>query len=579
MAVVGQFSGGVVLGSSINTPALKASLADVLASFPFFAGRAYFADDGSLDVRYPQPGAAPGSADVSSTSATTSSTIAAGPPGPTDSGGTYGARFVAASTSATLAEVLAALQGGGRHAAVLQSPWGLVPGLMPPHDLDALVQGQWPLAGGLVLHLRGGGAVLWVGAHHGLADFESLQLLAGHWAAAYNTRLALVSGDSSGSAASGGAAAAGGKAGAAADVQGGGAGACHDYTALLPERLRRPFMDGEAVDALADWAPPAPGLPPRREVVEGGRWSGLSVTAKAVWHMMWRGGGVQARCLRVSGLRLAELKAQASQELAAEAKVGAEAAAGAGTGAGTGSSQDAAKPVEWISTNDALVGRLMQVLHSRVRLRRRHPVSCFMAVEMRRRQEPTGERVQLPAAQVGNLTYSARLEGLRPAEMSLGALAAAMRRELLYHVWPQFRGCLARTAAALTAVGPKGLVWGFCAERDLHENIFAPEGPLNLTCWDVDYSLWQFGPTPPLAFIPPSTELGPSVICIVPEPPSQRQGQGQQSGQQQGQGSQESKDRGSQGGKASCGVVLMMSMHNAVWKQLDAEGVDLATAI
>lgn len=51
-----------------------------------------------------------------------------------------------------------------------------------------------------------------------------------------------------------------------------------------------------------------------------------------------------------------------------------------------------------------------QVLHSRVRLRRRHPVSCFMAVEMRRRQEPTGERVQLPAAQVGNLTYSARLE-------------------------------------------------------------------------------------------------------------------------------------------------------------------------
>lgn len=44
MAVVGQFSGGVVLGSSINTPALKASLADVLASFPFFAGRAYFAD-------------------------------------------------------------------------------------------------------------------------------------------------------------------------------------------------------------------------------------------------------------------------------------------------------------------------------------------------------------------------------------------------------------------------------------------------------------------------------------------------------------------------------------------------------
>lgn len=166
------------------------------------------------------------------------------------------------------------------------------------------------------------------------------------------------------------------------------------------------------LQALADWAPPAPGLPPRREVVEGGRWSGLSVTAKAVWHMMWRGGGVQvrrgavegavhlrtgaqqvltlslktgrclslhaieagaphssllrcallqARCLRVSGLRLAELKAQASQELAAEAKVGAEAAAGAGTGAGTGSSQDAAKPVEWISTNDALVGRLMQV--------------------------------------------------------------------------------------------------------------------------------------------------------------------------------------------------------------------------
>ncbi|KAG2433821.1 hypothetical protein HXX76_008178 [Chlamydomonas incerta] len=572
MSVVGQFSGGIVMRHTINTPALKAALADVLAVLPFFAGRAYFADDGSLDVSYPLPGPPSSSAELGN-----SANVPAGP--------VYGARFAAASTSASLSDVMAALEGDGGRARVLQSPWGLVPGLMPPHDLDALVQGQWPLAGGLVLHLRGGGAVLWVGAHHGLADFESLQVLAGHWAAAYNARVVDGQTGGRGSSGSGAAAAAGARAGAGAgpvqDALGAGP---RSYLELLPEQLRQPFMDGEAVDALADWAPPAAGLPPRREVVAGGRWSGLGVVGKALWHMVWRGGGVSARCLRVSGSRLAELKAQATRELAAARAAAGPAAGPAAAGpaaAGTAAAGPAAagasreaeaddKPVEWVSTNDALVARLMQVLHSRVPLRRRHPVSCFMAADMRRRQEPTGERVQLPAAQVGNLTYSARLENLRPADMSLGALAAAMRRELLYHLWPQFRGCLARTAAALAAVGPKRLVWGFCAERDLHENIFAPEGPINLTNWDVDYSLWQFGPSPPLAFIPPSAELGPSVICVVPEPPPESlQHPQQQSQGQQGQGK----------GSAGRGVVLMLSMHNAAWRQLDAAGVDLATAI
>ncbi|PNH11766.1 hypothetical protein TSOC_001365 [Tetrabaena socialis] len=526
MATVGQFGGGVLFERTLDTPLLKAALAQALASMPFLVGRLGFLEDGRLDIRCTNAGA----------------------------------RFVAASTSSTLQQLRQAL-AAAPYARALANPWSAY---WPPRGIDAVVQQQWPLVAGFVLHLSGGGTALWLAAHHCVADFESLQTLAAHWSAAYNAALqarqasaalapsavpapapaAVPAPEGSGPAAAAGSGASG------AEVV--------SYAAFLPEGRRAPAMGAAEVEALATQGPPPPpGLPPRREMAEATALSGLTLLWWApagslglpqpqryvMLHMVWRGGGVEARTAHVSAQRLAQLKAQASAELAQAPGGGCGVDGGSGPGDASGSrAERSSSAVEWVSTNDALVGRLLQVLHA-LPLRRATPVSCFVSADMRRRLAPP-----LPASRVGNLVYSVRLEGLRPGGMRLAELAAAVRHSLTHHVVPQFRGCLARARGVIARVAPRGVLFSFCLEPAKEENIFAPEGPINLTRWDVDFGLWQFGGAAPLAFLP-LAELGPCIVTLYPAAP----------------------------GKG--GLEVLLSMHRAAWRQLDAMCGDFSAAI
>lgn len=66
------------------------------------------------------------------------------------------------------------------------------------------------------------------------------------------------------------------------------------------------------------------------------------------------------------------------------------------------------------------------MIHS-LPLRRPHTVSLFMSADMRRRMQPPPPA---GAGQLGNLSYSVQLGPLRPYEMSLGALAGQLRRNI-----------------------------------------------------------------------------------------------------------------------------------------------------
>lgn len=149
---------------------------------------------------------------------------------------------------------------------------------------------------GFLLHLSGGGCVLWVCAHHGLADFETLQHVAGRWAGCYNARLEQWESHL-----------------AAIGVDP--ALPCHGSSrptpyAELRQQQQQP-ADGAGrgkalagrppaarlcaadVDAHLDPSPPPPGLPPRDEWAVAGPFSGLAVMGKALYHMQLLGGGVE----------------------------------------------------------------------------------------------------------------------------------------------------------------------------------------------------------------------------------------------------------------------------------------------
>ncbi|KAG2484277.1 hypothetical protein HYH03_016921 [Edaphochlamys debaryana] len=536
MAYAGQFGGGVVFGETLNTPRLKEALALALDTMPFFAGRLTFLQDGRLDLAL--NGA--------------------------------GARFVAASTATTLPELQEAL----RTRPYPRYPCGPGPWapMWPPHDVAALVRDQWPMAAGYVLHLSGGGSALWVAANHVMADFESLQTLAAHWSAAYNHLCRLT---------------ANGQPSQSSTVKkapGGGHGPAGTqaprpvYEELVEPARRGPVpigadaLEGMAAGEEEQAAAAAAGTPVRRpEVAEAKWWSGLALGAYVWYHLFRRGGGVEVRSAAIPAARLAQLKAAATADLAAPApgtavRAGAAprpaaapaAAAAAASGSAAAGPAAGAAPVAWVSTNDALLGRLMQVLHS-LPTRRGTPLAAFFAADMRRRLRPA-----LPPALLGNVFYSARAEGLRPGEQGLGQVAASVR-QALGHLEPQFRAALTRTAAALARVGPCRLVFAFCLERQAQENIFAPEGPLNTTRWDVDFRLWQFGPSPLLAFLP-AANLAASVILMHPEPPPP-------------EGSSERGKAGPAGGARAEDLVLHCCMHRVLWAELDETGKDLAAAL
>ncbi|GLC45748.1 hypothetical protein PLESTM_001773800 [Pleodorina starrii] len=524
-----------------------------------------------------------------------------------------GARLLVASTTAALEEAAAALpprQQQGPGAAVMLSPSGAY---ALPSQVETIRKEQLPLCTVYLLHLSGGGSLLAVTAWHGMTDFEGLQTFVAHLSAAYNAELATrdnpqatrttggggdshrCTASSSGvnnPAAEGPAAAPSAALGpqtappvppaasaaAAAAAPGGPAPARHG---------RRGFYAPAAADALAEVDLP-PGLPPRESMVAVPDWKGPFVWLNTWYQVLVRGGGVEGRMMWIPSQRLAELKAAATWELrrgrreSGDGGVGGGAASGsgsggsggdggdggnggnggAGAGAAVGGGGDPEVDVEWVSTRDCLAARLAQLLHA-LPLRQRRPTSLFVMADMRPRLQPP-----LPASQLGNFSWGARVGGVRPSQMGLGQLAARVRtaisRDLVPHYWR-----LARELKQLTAVHPaRQLASELYLRTNPYECFLAPEGPLIFNDWRVRYDIWQFGPEPPLAFTPAYPGLSPNILLTYPPPP--RAAATTAGGGGCGDGD---------GGDGE-GLCLYGTLHGAVWRQLDwATGGDLVAAV
>ncbi|EFJ43082.1 hypothetical protein VOLCADRAFT_96767 [Volvox carteri f. nagariensis] len=413
-----------------------------------------------------------------------------------------------------------------------------------PRSADDIVKQQLPLATVLLVHLYGGGALLVPTAYHGLVDFEGLQTFVSHLSVAYNALLAKRSSSTSTGV---GVGQVGGD-----SRDDGGFGSGYDKSGSSTNRnngdnlstsnndknrdgsstsnnirstrnsssiIRRGFFAPEAVERLCETNRLRPGSNPREAMAVLSKWSGPLALLRILYQLFVRGGGVEIRSYWIPPDRLADLKHAATQQL----KKGM---------------------VEWVSTRDCLAARLMQP-------------SMFMLViaNLRPRVRPP-----LPDSQLGNHIWGARVDCVRPSEMELGEVAARVRLALTRDLPAQY--CeIVRQMKMLTAVhAARQLITELIITRDPYKCLVAPEGPIMVNEWRVQYDLWQFGPEPPFAFnpvIPPG--LSPNLVCSYPAAPH-------------GGGS------GSSGGTG--GLFLMVSLHRAVWRQLDAvTGGDLVGAL
>ncbi|KAG2500594.1 hypothetical protein HYH03_001362 [Edaphochlamys debaryana] len=506
----GCSAGAVLLRQAVDSGALRGALAEALAALPGFAGRLVLREDGGMfDL------------------------------GCTDEG----ARLLEGRTdSVSVQQVLDEMAAAPYSAAGLWDPW---PELSLPPGPEAIAQQRLPLASVLLLRLSCGGCLLALSAYHAVADFEALQTFAAHLAAAYNARLRSPQQREGAAARAGvevptagrGEEQAGLTPRARGSDDGGGSNAAPPLTAPPPDRLGARF-EPTAVEALAAPGPPPPGVPPRSlDSMSHLRaaWPlppGLAarvVAARAAYHGRYRGGGVEGRLLTVPAERLAALKARAVAELAEERARDGPGGELAG--------------VDWVSTNDALAARLLQLLHA-LPLRRARPMHAFLAANMRRRLQPP-----LPRALLGNALGAALLEGMRPAELSLGRLAGLLRRELAERTAAHYQMSVHQVGSVVRQYGSSGLMMSMAlSPGDVTRCNLAPEGPVVLVHWDVDHGLWQFGPERPLAFLPLSGTPANTVRYLA-----------------------------SPGGG---GVALGVWLHRLAWAQLDeATGGDLAAAL
>ncbi|KAG2446199.1 hypothetical protein HXX76_000792 [Chlamydomonas incerta] len=380
---------------SLVAPLLQAALEDAVTDLPWFAGRLVTIKGGrEFDVACCNSGA----------------------------------RLLVASTPATLAEVAAVLRSSAAFpvpgCASILNPY---PPMLLPVDTDAIVRQKLPLAAVLLLHLRGGGALLLVSAYHGIVDFEALQSLAAHLSAAYNRRLAAWQ-----QQAEAGDLLLGQQTAAGVGVRPPGPPpAANPRTGAFfhPHWAADVLAAAEAAEVAA--APAATGAgthpPPAPPAAGGGAAPARPENyvmaqprqmAAVVFHyireVFVRGGGLEGRVVRVPAARLEQLKEQANRELQ-EQRQGQEleggrielhassggAAAGPHAGgqpppppsaepqsqqkaAGRNGSGGAVGAATWVSARDAASARITQLLHA-LPVRRQGPMILLQIANMRGR--------------------------------------------------------------------------------------------------------------------------------------------------------------------------------------------------
>ncbi|KAG2446201.1 hypothetical protein HXX76_000794 [Chlamydomonas incerta] len=359
-------------------------------------------------------------------------------------------------------------------------------------------------------------------------------------------------------------------------------------TASVEEPRPAPMQKGAAlradeVEALAVEGPLPQGVPERPDrllvavaapaMAAGWKWATSALlAARSLLYMDVLGRGCEVRLLRLPDSRLAELKAQATAELAQEKEweeshVAAHAAGGC---CGCSCQQcPALRDVEWVSSNDVLCARLMQLLHS-TPLRQLWPTMVLLRpADLRRRRSlllPAAAPPALAAVAglmpLGNASYPARLEAVAPSCQSLGRLAAQLRQSL-GHVVPQLRRSLAqaraasqqaRAAAAAAGASSGGgallLLPGSAAASHPLECGVSPVGPLTVAALDVQPDLMKFGPDPPVAMLPLDGSMPPNTVLAYPA------------------------------GPASPSTCLAVALHRVTWRHLDVMyGNDLAAAL
>lgn len=132
----------------------------------------------------------------------------------------------------------------------------------------------------------------------------------------------------------------------------------------------------------------------------------------AVWHL-GGSGGVTTVAYHVPSARLSELKQEASNALSAES-----------CNAMDGNSMTRASPA-WISTNDALLARLWQVM---AQLTPKSSSQLFLSVNLRKRLSPA-----LPSNSLGNCAWSLHPGNgkiTKAGSADLGSLAVAVRTSI-----------------------------------------------------------------------------------------------------------------------------------------------------
>lgn len=528
---VGWYGISCLYATTLNTPLLKQSLGAAVAYLPWLSGRLEGHKDGSVSVVQ----------------------------------NNAGVRFISASTSMSLAQLRAALAPqGGCGAPFLDNP---IKALFPPnYPLSEQLKAPGPLAMGAVIHLSGGGSLLMTCLHHGMGDFNCLQALAAHWSTAYNTALTMLSppgkdkvkgGDGSSAGLLGitpaaiAAAMPAALPGAARELQG-----CVVDGAVLESYAPRPG-DAESAVPLEELEQHA--LMPRVYA-----WFLPRLIGRMVYHTVIRGGGMQIRRVRVPAERLAALKSQAMAELAAATKkVAAGAAADAALlplvqGAG----------VEWVSSNDALLARLLQVLAA-LPVRAGLAQALSISVDCRPHLNPP-----LPRNHLGNLAKEVAYFDLDPAHTSLGMLAAAIRAKILQYPARNYAHNMAHCMALHAAGHPPGsLYYDMLMTHDRSRCCLGPEGVVMTTNWEADYEgVWKFGGELPVEAIGAyGFEGSPNTIILMPSPPPSASVSVSSSGPG-GAAASEGAGAAGVGQSRAHGTDMIMVLHTKAWQQLDAAG-------
>eukprot|EP00198_Chlamydomonas_reinhardtii_P013386 XP_001702723.1 acetyltransferase [Chlamydomonas reinhardtii] len=369
-------------------------------------------------------------------------------------------------------------------------------------------------------------------------------------------------------------------------------------TAVAKQPARAAFR-ADAVEALAVEGPLPQGVPERPDrlllaaaaapLVAGGRWATWALlAARSLIYTDILGQGCE---LHLPTARLAELKSQATAELAQE-KEWEESHAAAHAAAAAGGNDNAAccgcawhgpalRDVQWVSSNDVLCARLMQLLHS-TPLRQMWPsMTLLRPADLRRRRlgglsgqqslsgllpaETAAASASAAAAAdplvLGNASYAARMQAAAPSRQSLGRLAGQLRQSLGYVV-PQLSRSLAQARAALQQVQAQAgaallLLPGSAAASHPQECGQSPAGPLTVAALDVRPDLLTFGPERPVAVLPLDGTVAPNTVLAYPAIAS-------------------TAAPGAAAGSSTC---LAAALHRVTWRQLDAMyGKDLAAA-